>query len=522
MQGHRRDLVLAGGSVLDGTGAAPVTADVRVSAGRIVEVGQLGVADSPGTLVRDVTGCVLAPGFIDLHSHSDFTLFSAPDAVTQATQGVTTLVTGNCGFSPFPVTDRYAADLREMSGFLDDGLPWTWSSAREYAEALSGLGLGVNVAPLVGHGALRIAAMGAEDRAPDDAELARMRRLLAESLSVSPGMSTGLIYAPGLYAGTDEIVALARETVAAGGFYATHMRDEQDHLFEAITEALTIARRSGVRLQLSHLKASRQRNWGKVSEALRMVDAARVDGLDVAVDQYPYTASSTTLTTFLPSWAMDGGTPALLGRLADPQVSARILDEVDIDGDRVVLADTGPGPYAAALGRSIAEIAGEAGVGVEHAVLDVLRAQQGRTGIVHHSMAEDDVRTVLRHPLVAVASDSHTPGCPGRGNPHPRGLGTFTRVLGRYARDEGVLGLADAVRKMTALPASRLGWSDRGVIRPGAVADLVVFDPTTVIDRADFGDPWRLSTGVLDTFVAGTATLWQGEPTGAGPGTVLR
>lgn len=520
------DLVLRGGSVLDGTGAPAVTADVAVVDGRIVDVGKLDASSAKRVL--DADGAVVCPGFIDVHSHTDYTIAAAPGAITQARQGVTTLVTGNCGFSPFPMTPEYAETLRAHGSFLAEGLTWEWSTAGEYADTVERLPLGVNLALQVGHHALRIAVMGMADRAPTDAELDRMCELVRQAAADGVvGFSSGLIYAPGLFASTDELVALATEAANADLLYSTHIRGEGAELVTAVGEALDTARRSGVRLEISHLKAAGPRNWGLVTEALAAIEQARIEGVDVATDQYPYTASSTTLTAWLPKWALEGGTAELLHRLDDPEQRERVVGEMFARSegffpDRIVLADTPDGPYHRFIGHSVRAAADELGLEPARAVVELLRGQGGTIGIVHHSMSEDDVRDVMRHPLVAVASDSHTPGCPGRGRPHPRGLGTFSRVLGHYTRDEAVLELPDAVRKMTAQPASRLGWSDRGVVRPGAVADLAVFDPDTVVDRATFAEPWQLSEGVRHTVLAGTPVLESGEPTGAAPGRVLR
>ena len=508
------DLVLRGGTVLDGTGSAGRTADVAITDGRVVEVGQV---DGSCTREVDVAGAVVCPGFIDLHSHADFTVFGAPEAITQASQGVTTLVTGNCGFSPFPIVEEHRDELLSHRLIADAGA-WDWRSAGEYADAVDALPLGVNLALQVGHGALRIGAMGLDDRDPTPVELDRMRELLrACAADGVVGFSTGLIYAPGMFARTEEVIALARETAAAGLLHSTHIRNEGEHLQASVDEALNIARESGVRLEISHLKSSGVANWGMVREALATIEAARVAGLDVGTDQYPYTASATTLTAFIPGWAMDGGTPALLERLADEATSARLVAELTgrlgnrLWPERIVVADTGEGPYRDQIGRSVTEFGESVGLGPAEALVELLRGQGGRVSIVNHTMSEDDVRHVLVHPLVGVASDGSALGCPGEGRVHPRSLGTFVRVLGHYARDENLLALPEAVRKMTSLPATRLGWHDRGVIRPGSIADLTVFDPTTVVDRATFDDPWQLAAGVHHTLLAGTPVLFDGD-----------
>ncbi|MEU6162397.1 D-aminoacylase [Streptomyces sp. NPDC047130] len=517
------DLLITGGTVVDGTGAAPRRADVAVRDGRIVGVGALDPA-ARATTVIDATGLTVTPGFIDLHSHADFTLLAAPDAEACLRQGVTTVVTGNCGLSPFPHTPGPAPGATADS--LGAG---QWHDAAAFAAAVHEARPALNVALLVGHGALRTAVMGTARAQAGPAQLDAMRALLADAAEQGAfGLSTGLIYAPGSFADRDEIVALAAEAARHDLLYATHMRDEGDHLVEALTEALDTARAAGVRLQVSHLKAMGPANHGKVRQALALIEAAASDGLDVACDVYPYTASSTRLTSRLPGWAMDGGPTALLRHLADPATRARVLTDLRPAVDRtflpegVILAQLTPGAYSHRIGDSIADIARDERVEPAEAVLKVLAAHHGEAMIVNHAMAEDDVDTVLRHPSTAVASDGWVLRAPGDGHPHPRNFGTFARVLGHYTRDRGVLQLADAVRKMTSLPASRLPLPDRGTVVPGQVADLVVLDPARITDPSTYAEPWQYATGVRDVLVAGEPVLRDGEPTHARPGRVLR
>ncbi|MFF8410114.1 N-acyl-D-amino-acid deacylase family protein [Streptomyces omiyaensis] len=518
------DVLITGGTVIDGTGAAPRRADLAVRGGRIVHVGEP-APTATTTTVLDAAGLTVTPGFIDLHSHADFSVLAMPDAEACLRQGVTTLVTGNCGLSPFP---QAPDEGRDAAG---PGTPagGRWYDLDAFAAAVDEARPALNIAPLIGHGALRTAVMGTGRAPAGDAELASMRALLATAAAQGAfGMSTGLIYAPGSFASTDEIVALAREAAAHDLLYATHMRDEGDHLIEAVREALDVATASRVRLQISHLKAMGPANHGAVDTALAMIDTAVRDGLDVACDVYPYTASSTRLTSRLPDWAMDGGPAALLERLADPETRERILAGLRPAVGRtflpegVVLAMMGPGRYSDRIGDSIADVARDEDVEPAAAVLNVLAAHRGEVMIVNHAMAEDDVDTVLRHPSSAVASDGWVLHAPGDGHPHPRNFGTFARVIGHYVRENRVLELADAVRKMTSLPASRLPLPDRGTLAPGQVADVVVLDPATVTDRATFADPWQYATGVRDVLVAGECVLRGGEVTGARPGRALR
>ena len=466
-------VLLRGGTLIDGTGAPPHTADVLVSSGRIAAVGtkdagKVDAAASRAREVLDVAGAVVCPGFIDLHSHADFSVFGSPTALTQVTQGVTTLVTGNCGFSPFPVVPDYAEEIRAHGRFIDDGLTWDWSSAREYADAVERLPLGVNLALQVGHGALRIAAMGHVDRAPTSVEIGRMRQLLAESADDVVGLSSGLIYAPASYADTAELVAVAKQAAAEGLLYSTHIRDEGAGLLEAVNEALTTSRESGVRLEISHLKASGPPNWGMVAEALALVDAARADGVDVGADQYPYTASSTTLTSWLPGWALDGGTTALVARLDDPVQVERIAAELgaklgrSFHPDRIVVASTPDGPYTRFVGQTIAQAADELDVSSAHAVVELLRGQRGLLGVVHHGMAEDDVRRDHAGPEGG--------GGQRRSGPRLSGTGTAAPAWARHVHP-GVGGVRP--RRAGARPPARRTQDDRasrlavGLVRPG-------------------------------------------------------
>ncbi|NEE01859.1 N-acyl-D-amino-acid deacylase family protein [Phytoactinopolyspora halotolerans] len=518
------DVVIRGGTVVDGTGGEPFAADVGIAGGVVRHVGNGRIS---GRREIDAGRQVVAPGFIDLHSHADFTIEGWPAATTQLYQGVTTLLTGNCGFSPFPVTDLDAA--KAASAFLAPELTWSWIEHAGFSTVVDTARPAVNIAPQIGHSSLRLAAMGGAEREADETDLERMSAMLSAAAgSGAHGFSTGLIYAPGTYADEHEVRRLVTVAGRAGLLYSTHIRNESDRLHEAIAEAIRVAEAGGARLQISHLKAAGPKNHGAVSGALELIDDAAERGLDVAADVYPYTASSTTLTTRLPSWALDGGTAALLRRLADPVERERIADDLrrgaesNLDPSKVVIAEIGPGRYADAAGSSLAELADRDGTDAAEVTLRILEEHDAAVAVVMHGMSADDVETVLRHPRVAVASDGWVMRPTGDGMPHPRNFGTFPRVLGHYVRERGVLTLADAVRKMTSLPASRLGLADRGVVRAGAVADLVVFDPDTVADRSTFADPWQLSTGFSAVLVGGQVAFDDGEPTSTRAGRVLR
>ncbi|MEU9794777.1 D-aminoacylase [Streptomyces sparsogenes] len=518
------DLLITGGSLLDGTGAAPRNADIGVRAGRIVHVGAPDPA-ARAAEVLDASGLTVTPGFIDLHSHADFSVLTSPGGEACLRQGVTTVVTGNCGLSPFPL----APDKDPVVGGAGTLAGAQWRDLDGFAEAVEAAAPALNIAPLVGHGALRAAVMGDARTGAGPVDLEAMRHLLATAADQGVfGISTGLIYAPGSFAATDEIIALAAEAARRGLLYATHMRDEGDHVIEAVEEALLIAKEAGVRLQISHLKAMGPANHGKVDKALGLIESAVAEGIDVACDVYPYTASSTRLTSRLPDWAMEGGPAGLLERLGDPATRARILEDLRPAVGRtflpegVVIAMLGPGQYADRVGGTIADIARDEDVEPAAAALNVLAAHQGEVMIVNHAMAEADVDTVLRYPGSAVASDGWILRAPGDGHPHPRNFGTFARVIGHYVRERDVLQLADAVRKMTSLPASRLPLTDRGTVAVGQVADLAVLDPAQVADLATYADPWQYAEGTRHVLVAGEIVLRDGELTGARPGRLLR
>ncbi|MFR9723280.1 N-acyl-D-amino-acid deacylase family protein [Streptomyces sp. MS19] len=519
------DIALNGGLVVDGTGAPARPLHVGVRDGRIAAL-----ATEPLAARReiDATGQVVTPGFIDLHSHADYSLEPTPGADTQLTQGVTTLVTGNCGHSPFPVDE---GGMLPRSGALDgSALSWTWKDTDGFRAAMTAVNPGVNLAFQLGHNAVRLAVLGMADRAPDEDELRRMRALVEDAARQGVvGFSTGLIYTPGLFAATDEVRALVRTAAAHGLLYSTHMRNESSHVIDAVREAIGTAEAAGARLEISHLKAMGPENHGAVTEALALLDAARERGVDVTADVYPYTASSTGLISRLPAWAVDGGVDATLGRLADPAARERIAGELrarfgrDIDPEGVVVAALPEGRYSGSVGRSIAGIGRAEGTDPAEAALRVLESHRCSVAIVNHAMSEDDVTAVLRHPWVSVASDGWVMTDERTGRPHPRSFGTFSRVLGRYVRERGVLTLEDAVRKMTSLPASRIGLTDRGVLREGAAADVAVFDPAAVTDRSTYDEPWQLSTGFSTVLVNGVPGLLGGELTRTpGAGRVLR
>jgi N-acyl-D-amino-acid deacylase len=523
--------LIAGGEVVDGTGAGPRPAGVAIRDGRVAAVGDLRGASARRTL--DASGLYVCPGFIDMHSHADLTLLADPRAESKVRQGVTLDIAGNCGTSAAPIGGASLEAVR--SRLARWGLEPRWRSMGEYLSELGAGGLGLHYACFVGHGALRATVMGNDMRPPTAAELARMKALLAESLEAGAlGLSTGLIYPPGSYADREELVELCRVVASHDGLYSTHMRDEGMGVLGAIDEAIDVGRRSGARVQISHLKIAARPLWGSADRALARIEAARAEGLDVWADQYPYTASSTTLGVFVPQWAQEGGRRAMLRRLAEPASRARICREIAEWRAGRGLADPEQGWESVAIanapatreweGRNLREIARELGVSGAEAVAELLLRNDGDVQVVIWSMDEGDVRRIMRAPYVVVGSDSATSATDGplhQGKPHPRGYGTFPRVLGRYCRDEGALAWGEAVHKMTGLSARRLGLADRGVVAPGAVADLALLDPARLAERATYECPHAYPDGVPHVMVAGAWVVRDGQHTGELPGVVV-
>ena len=523
------DLLIREARVVDGASNPWFHADVGVEAGRIALVARPGT-DCSARRTIDGAGRIVCPGFIDIHGHSDLSLFSFPLAQSKLLQGVTTEVGGNCGWSAAPMNPEMEAQARSEHPRPED-VPWGFHSLDRYLAAIEQHGIAVNYGCHVGHGTLREAVMGSADRPATPFELARMARMLEEALEAGAmGLSSGLIYAPGCYAPPSELEHLAAVAYRHGRLYASHIRGEGDTLEQAVAEAIAVGRQGKGAVQIAHHKASGRPNWGRVSRTLAMVDEARSQGVDVTIDQYPYTASSTDLTAYLPAWARAGGTRALQERLQDPAARARIREEV-----RRPVADAGETDDWSLIllacvrgrrdweGRTVQEISELTGTAPVDVVLDLVAAEGGTVQVVHFGMAEDDVRLVMRHPAVMVGSDgSSLAPDPAWGKPHPRSYGTFARVLGHYVREAGLLSLEAAVHKLTGLPAARLALADRGRVAPGYWADLVLFDPAAIQATATFADPCRHPAGVHLVVVNGVIAAEDGVATGARPGRVLR
>ena len=524
------DILIKHGTVVDGTGAPGIAADVGIRNGRIVAVAP-GLKEEAGREI-DASGHIVAPGFIDVHTHSDFTLLSTPGAESKVRQGITTEVVGNCGFSPAPVSPGNRELLEAYASFLNPDLSWDWESLDEYYQRVRDRGCAMNIVPLVGHGAVRIAAMGFANRPPTASELLQMQHLVGSAMEDGAfGLSSGLIYTPGCYGTTDELIALSRVVSEAGGVYATHMRGEGGTLETSIVEALRIGADADVTVQISHLKASGRDNWDKMDRALQMLEEGRDRGVAVMADIYPYIAGSTTMTSLFPAWSLEGGVATFLTRLADRQMRQRIIDEVQggrdgwsrangvVGWDDIVVASC---QYQKTFeGKTVTQIAQVMGVDPAHAMMDFLLEEQGQAAIILFMMSEENVSKGIAHPMLMIGSDSLALASGHGGKPHPRTYGTFPRVLGKYVRDEGLLTLEDGVRKMTSMAAAQLGLTDRGVLAEDKVADITIFNAATVCDRATFDDPHQYPDGIVYVMVNGHIIVEQGAQHHIFPGQVL-
>jgi len=517
------DVVIRGGRVLNGAGSEPRRADVGVRRDLIEALGSL--TDVPGRLTIDAGGKIVCPGFIDVHSHSDTYLLIEPGADSKMLQGVTTEVVGNCGASAAPLAGEY----RLPSDWRDKPYPAGWSSVAEYRALLEQARPAPNVVLLVGHNTLRAGVVGYEDRAPTPKEMKAMIARLEQALGEGArGFSTGLIYAPGMFAGYDEIVRLAAVVAACNGVYASHMRSESNHLLEAVAETLEVGRKSGVRVQISHLKAAGPANWGLMDRALEAVRAARAGSVDVAADRYPYTSSCTDLDIVFPAWAQEGGRDAVLARLADAGSRRRLRDDLcrsrpEAYWQSVTIGATYHPDNSALRGLPLPEAARRLGMEPVDAVLHLAETDGLRTGAFFAGMSEDNMLKVLAEPYVMIGSDAslRRPSGPlARDYPHPRAYGAFPRFL-RMSLDGRTVTLAEAVRKMTSLPASRFDLADRGSLRTGMKADILVFDPATVRDKATYANPHCFAEGIAHVLVNGVPTVRNGRITGRRAGRFL-
>ncbi len=534
------DILIENGKIVDGAGNPWFFADVAVKDGKIENVSKkLG---SEAEKVIDATGLVVCPGFIDAHSHGDFNSLVYRDMENVVHQGITTVVAGQCGSSLAPLSDEIRGERqREVDARLPNGieLKLTWTSFDEYLREEEKEGLGANVAHLVGHGAIRAAGMGLEERDPTPKELENMKGLTAEAMEAGAyGLSTGLIYPPGIYAETPEIIALAKVAAEYGGVYDSHIRGEGKTLMKALDEALEIGEKAGIPVQISHHKVASKSIWGKSRETMKMFEDARTHGVDVTVDQYPYKAGSTSLMTLLPPWVHSGGNAAALERLRDPVQRERMRLEIEegipgwenfageLGWENVYVTSVKTDENKAVEGMNMVEVKEHRGAPDEFTALyELLLEEEGVAGMVIFYGDEDDVKRIMRHPLQMVGTDAGCCNVEGpfrRGKPHPRHYGTYPRILGRYVREEKTLRLEEAVRKMTSFPAQRFGLLGRGILRPGMWADITVFNPETVIDKSTYKEPHRFPVGIDYVIVNGMITIGKGSYMEAHSGKTLR
>jgi len=534
------DLLIRGGRVVDGTGVAARVADVGVTGDRIAAVGDL--ASAPAARVIDAAGCVVAPGFIDAHAHSDAYLLLEPDAPSKLSQGITTEVNGQCGGSGVPrlgqarlssdwASQTYPSHTSRGVRMSDKPGP-TWTTVADYRELLAAVRPAINTVQFIGHNTLRAGVMGYAPRAATSDELHQMERRLDQALDEGGwGLSTGLLYQPGKYAAAAEVEALARAAAAKGGMYATHMRSEGDRLLESITDVLTLARATGIQVQISHLKTSGKDNWGKLEEALALMNNARAEGLNVQSDRYPYTAAGTDLDVVLPDWASAGGRDAILKNVRDPAARARIEGELNGSGrdwSTVMIGGGWSETVRAFSGRTLAEAAEALGLTPGETVCRFVDADDTRTGAFFFGMCEANLHRIYGEPWIMPGSDAslRAPWGPlGQDHPHPRAYGTMPRFLrlltGRVEGFAKICGLEEAVRRMTSLPAQTFGLCGRGELKAGAFADIVVFGEAEFGDLATYAQPHQFASGVHQVVVNGAVSFDSGRFTGERRGRFL-
>ena len=520
--------------MIDGTGSPAIPRDVAIDGTKIA--GSYKHSEGNASMIIDAHGMIVCPGFIDIHSHSELHLLSNPLAESKIRQGVTTELVGNCGSSPAPAIGAAKEALQDYGDLLDINIDW--ATFDEYFLRLSNLRTSVNVASLAGAGNIRLSVMGAVDAKPDAEQLERMNSLLAECmLGGAYGLSSGLIYAPGCYASTEELISLLSTCASLGGFYASHIRGEGRTLLKAVEEAIRIGREAGAKVEISHHKACGRANWGAVNRTLEMIEDARESGVDVAFDVYPYTASSTTLDSILPPWAREGTKEEILARLKNPDLRRRLIHEFTTPSEEweAIAAETG-WENVVLVGfrkdvnkrfenKSVAQIAKELEKDPADVALDLIVDEELMVYAIFHEISEEDMMKVLSHPLAAIGSDGEAEapyGPTGKSATHPRAYGTFPRVLRRYAIDKRLFTLEEAIRRMTSWPAARIGLKDRGVIAKGMEADVVVFDPKKIIDLATYERSHAYPAGVELVLVNGAVTVSHGGHTKERAGQVLR
>lgn len=526
------DLIIKNGTLVDGTSSPGKKADLAIRGDKIAFIGEL--KDRPKDLslqisTIDASGCVVAPGFIDIHSHSDYLCFVAPKSESKVLDGVTMEVCGNCGSSPFPLSQQ--TRQRKQEGYSKYGLEIDWQDAPGFFRQVEASPSSINRAFLVGHGSIRDFIMGYDCRSPGPEELSRMREEVHLAMEAGAlGLSSGLIYPPGCFSTTEELLALCQVVSQLGGIYTSHIRSEGDRLLEAIEEALYLARRAEVDVEISHIKTSGKRNWPKLGAVKDLLHTAIKEGLRVSCDRYPYVAAATDLNVILPHWAQEGGMEKELERLCDPATRKKLVEEIlsnekETDWDSIIISSVHSTDKAEVEGKSLVDLGKERGKPPVEAALDLLVEEKGRVWILLFSMCEENLEEILSWNFVSIGSDSSlrtSEGLLAQGKPHPRAFGTFSRALGRYSRERGILSLEKAVHRMTGMPAQKLGLDRRGLLKEGYFADITIFNPKRVIDRATYSEPHQYSEGIEYVVVNGVLTVNGGRHTGATKGRVIK
>ena len=527
----RPEIVILGARVIDGTGAPWFCADVAVAGGVIIDIGRIGPVEGAENV--DGAGLCLSPGFVDIHSHSDTVTLIDGRAAAKVMQGVTTEVVGVCGSSAAPLGGKDSPEAKDVATALAAfGKELDWASVSEYLSGIEAAGTSVNIATLVGHGTLRNGVIGRDMRPATPGDVAKMAGLLDGALQDGAfGLSSGLEYPPGFFADVNELAGVARPLARRGGMYASHIRNEDETLMESIQEAIAVGRLAGVPVEISHLKVIGPLYWGKVRDALREIEKAREEGVDVAADAYPYTASSTSLGIVLPDWAHSGGREATVRRLMDPGACAKIKEIASkgtemLGGWSLIVVTSVKSPKNRIYeGRNLDEIAQHMGLEACDAAFKLLVEEEMQVSIVRHGMSEEDVACVLASPLVSFCSDGRALAADGplrQGTVHPRNFGAFARAIAKYVRDDRVLRLEEAVRKMTSLPASRVRLARRGLVKAGFFADLVLFSLPDIRDTATYLEPWQYPSGIEGVWTNGVRVVRAGRHTGSMPGRALR
>lgn len=528
------DVIIASGTIYDGSGGRPIVADLGIRRDKITSIGDLSDANAKTRI--DASGLAVAPGFINMLSWANESLIHDGRGMSDVLQGVTLEVMGE-GRSMGPLNDAMKKELKERQGDIQYDI--TWTTLGEYLEMLERKGVSPNVASFVGAATLRIHEIGYEDRSPTADELDRMRQLADQAMREGAvGLSTSLIYAPAFYAKTDELVALAKVAAKHGGIYISHMRNEGSKLLEAFDELLTIAKKANIPAEVYHIKASGRNNWDKLETLFNRIESARAEGLKITADMYTYRASSTGLNATMPPWVQEGGHDAWVKRLQDPEIRERVKKEMNTPTDgwdngyvtagspeNILLVAFKNAKLKPLTGKTLAEVAAMRGEEPEFVAMDLIIEDDSRVGCVFFTMSEENVKKKIRQPWVSICSDAGAYATEGvflKFNPHPRAYGSFARLLGKYVREEKLIPLTEAIRRMTSLPASNLSLDRRGWIKEGYFADVVVFDPATIRDNATFDKPHQYATGVRHVFVNGGHVVKDGKHTGATPGRFVR